>query len=98
MSVDVEIYLSQLVKFFKDNPKDLLNLIPVDKKEAFFERCREVCFKNLEKGEDLQLTRQQMIDICVELNRKISKVQDKFDNYVVVGMFEKGPFGLISLN
>jgi hypothetical protein len=28
MSVDVEIYLSQLLKFFKDNPDDLLNLVP----------------------------------------------------------------------
>jgi hypothetical protein len=32
MSVDIEIYMSNIIKFFRENPKDLLNLIP---KEIF---------------------------------------------------------------
>ena len=35
MSVDVEIYMNNLVKFFKENPKDLLNLVPKEKEEEF---------------------------------------------------------------
>ena len=35
MSVDVEIYMNNLVKFFRENQKDLLNLVPKDKEEEF---------------------------------------------------------------
>ena len=36
MSVDVEIYMNNLVKFFKENPRDLLNLVPKEKEEEFY--------------------------------------------------------------
>jgi hypothetical protein len=68
MNVDVEVYLSGIIKFFKDNPKDLLSLVPKDKEEDFYLMIREVSFENHEKGEDYILTRNQILEICVQLN------------------------------
>ena len=36
MNVDVEIYMSEFVKFFKENPNDLIDLIGKAKQEDFF--------------------------------------------------------------
>jgi hypothetical protein len=36
MNVDVEIYMNNMVKFFKSNPNDLLNLIPKGKEDEFY--------------------------------------------------------------
>jgi len=33
MSVDVEIYMNGILKFFRENPNDLLNLVPKTKEE-----------------------------------------------------------------
>ena len=55
MSVDIEIYMSNIQKFFKDNPKDLMNLVPKEKEEEFYVMIREVAEQNFEKnGEKLQ--------------------------------------------
>jgi hypothetical protein len=69
MSVDVEIYMNNIIKFFKDNPKDLLNLVPKDKENEFYLKMKEQAFENYEKGEEIPLTQQQIILICVELNQ-----------------------------
>jgi hypothetical protein len=69
MSVDVEIYMNNIIKFFRDNPKDLLNLVPKDKEKEFYHKLREQAFENYEKGEEIPLTQQQIILICVELNQ-----------------------------
>ena len=66
MNVDVEIYMNNIVKFFRSNPNDLLNLIPKDKEEEFYEKIREVASKNTEKGEDAPLTQKQMIEMLQE--------------------------------
>ena len=68
MSVDVEIYMNNVIKFFRENPKDLLNLIPKDKEKEFYNKIREVALKNLEKGEDVALTQLQVIEVCSEIN------------------------------
>ena len=36
MSVDVEIYLKTITKFFRDNPQDLVKLIPKEMEEDFY--------------------------------------------------------------
>jgi len=72
MNVDVEIYMNNLIKFFKENEKDLLNLIPKEKEEEFYKKIRQKAISNSEKGEDASLTRQQLIDICLELNGNTS--------------------------
>jgi hypothetical protein len=75
MSVDVEIYMNNLVKFFKENPKDLLNLVPKEKEEEFYIKIKEVAYTNYEKGEDAPLTQKQLIDICRVLNGR--SLEDK---------------------
>lgn len=70
MNVDIEVYLSGIVKFFKDNPKDLLSLVPKDKEDDFYLMLRKYSCDNHEKGEDYVLTRNQILEICVQLNEK----------------------------
>lgn len=97
MNVDVEIYVSQLVKFFKENPNDLMTLIPEKSKDLFFEMCRKQCIKNHESGQEIALTRKQMIDICVKINQDL-ELKKKMENIEVEGYFFQTPYGLVSLN
>jgi hypothetical protein len=93
MSVDVEIYMNNIVKFFKDNPKDLLNLVPKSKEEEFYVKIREVALLNAEKGEDANLTQKQLTEICVVLNGKHPVIDKK-----IKGIFIKTKYGQICLN
>ena len=97
MNVDVEIYMNNIVKFFKSNPNDLLNLIPKDKEEEFYSKIREAAYENIEKGEDAPLTQKQMINICVILNGKEPKdekvIEEKLEPYMM-----NTKFGIIILN
>ena len=81
MSVDVEIYMNNLIKFFKENPKDLLNLIPKNKEDEFYVKIKEVAFQNYEKGEEAALTQPQLIDICRVLNGQVidDKIKEKVE-------------------
>jgi hypothetical protein len=96
MNVDVEIYLSNIVKFFKSNPNDLLNLIPKEKEEEFYSKIRETAIENTNKGEDVPLTQKQIINICVILNGKKPKenndIQEKIENHIMMTKF--GPMFL----
>ena len=96
MNVDVEIYMNNIVKFFKSNPKDLLNLVPKEREKDFYDKIKEVAIKNSEKGEDAPLTQKQMIDICVVLNGKTPKedkaVEEKLESYIMGTKF--GPIFL----
>ena len=74
MSVDVEIYMNNIVKFFKENPNDLLNLVSKTKEEEFYSKLREVAFQNYENGEEVNLTREQIIEICAHIHGKTKKV------------------------
>jgi hypothetical protein len=60
MNVDVEIYMNNIIKFFKENPNDLLNLVPKTKEEEFYSKLREVANQNYEKGEEVNLTKNQI--------------------------------------
>jgi len=92
MNVDLEIYINNIIKFFKKNPKDLLNLVPKDKEEIFYGKIRERAQLNLEEGENIVLTQKQILEICVEINGK--KQKEYFDERV----FQNSPFGPICLN
>jgi hypothetical protein len=61
MNVDVEIYMNNIIKFFKENPNNLLNLVPKTKEEEFYSKLREVANQNYEKGEEVNLTKNQII-------------------------------------
>lgn len=93
MNVDLEIYLNNFIKFFKKNPKDLLNLIPKEKEEVFYSKIRERASLNIEEGLNVVLTQKQIIDICVELNRK-----KEFEEPLDERIFQTTPFGIICLN
>ena len=93
MSVDVEIYMNNIVKFFKENPKDLLNLVPKNKEEEFYVKIREVALLNAEKGEDANLTQKQLMEICVVLNGKHPVIEKK-----IQGIFIENKYGQICLN
>lgn len=92
MNVDLEIYINNIIKFFKKNPKDLLNLVPKDKEEVFYNKIRERAQLNHEQGENMVLTQKQILEICVEINGK--KQPEYFDPRV----FVDSPFGSICLN
>lgn len=92
MSVDVDIYMNNIIKFFRQNPKDLLNLVPKDKEEQFYVRIREVAFENVENGKEVSLTQKQLIEICKELNQKNTEPVE------IPASFLKTRFGLICLN
>jgi len=93
MSVEVEIYMSKIIKFFKENPNELTSLVPLDKEDEFYKKIRKICIENLDKGEDVALTQKQIISICLELNNK--------KNVSVVNsskLFFKTKYGVICMN
>ena len=91
MNVDVQIYLSNFKLFFNNNPNDLINLIGDGDKDKFFELVQESVIENNEKGEDLELTKKQLIDIMLILTK--DRVEEKVENFIL-----KGPYGDIFLN
>ena len=91
MNVDVQIYLSNFKSFFNNNPNDLINLIGDGDKDKFFELVQESVIENYEKGDDLELTKKQLIDIMLILTK--DNVEEKVENFIL-----KGPYGDIFLN
>jgi hypothetical protein len=87
--VDIEIYVSNMVKFFEQNPDELSKLIPLDKKFAFFDKIKKTSFFNKETGVDFVLTRQQLVDISVLLNGV--RPENNIKYFIT-------PIGLINLN
>jgi hypothetical protein len=113
MNVEVEIYMSNMIKFFKENPNDLINLIPKIKEEEFYFKLRETAIKNYEKGEEVNLTKNQLITICADIHGKVKKnkkvfLSDKsiedilndseYQNLTIEKLMIKTPFGSYSLN
>jgi hypothetical protein len=90
MDVDVQIYLSNLRKFFNENPEDLTNLIPLELKDIFYEKVAELVQKNVESGKEIPLSRKQLIELCVSLNGNPPKKEDK--------IFVETEFGKFFLN
>jgi hypothetical protein len=93
MSVDVEIYMNNIIKFFRENPKDLLNLVSKEKEEEFYQEIKKVAILNSDKSEEVSLTQKQLIEICVKLNGKEYKDNKKIDK-----TFIETNYGRICLN
>lgn len=74
-SIDIEIYLSQIKTFFNENPEQLLKLLGQANAEDFFKGVKKIAMQNMEKGEDIQLTNNQIIQLVVDLNKPEQKVQ-----------------------
>ena len=91
-NVDIDVYISQVVSFFNKNPEELRLLIGDLDKDYFFNKIKEVAQENYKKGEDVSLTRNQMIDIVVDMNKNIKS------QTVVNVVFMETPYGDICLN
>jgi hypothetical protein len=87
MEVDVTIYVSNLKKFFSDNPQDLANLIPEKMFDEFFVKVEQIAILNFEGGKEIPLTRQQLIDLCVKLNGNPPKKGDEVFVELAYGKF-----------
>lgn len=94
-NVDIEIYVSQVITFFEKNPNDLMELIGSLQKDEFYLKIRQQCEKNVEEGKDITLTKEQMINIVVDL--KIPDIVDK-QEVTVNNIVQKTKFGEIFLN
>jgi hypothetical protein len=92
-NIDCEIYISQMITFFENNPGDFMDLVGDVQKEDFYQKIREQSLKNLEEGNDYVLTKQQIIDIVVEL-----KVPELNDRLKIEKHIFKTKFGDIILN
>ena len=92
-NIDCEIYISQMITFFENNPGDFMDLVGDVQKEDFYQKIREQSLKNLEEGNDYVLTKQQIIDIVVEL-----KVPELNDRLKIEKHIFKTKFGVIILN
>ena len=94
MSVDVEIYMNNFIKFFKENPEDLFTLIPRGKEDEFYKMIREKSLKNIETGDEPSLTQKQIIEICVVINGgDPKKPKKKLESFIM-----ETKFGNIILN
>ncbi len=91
-NVDIEIYISNLITFFENNPNDLITLIGDLQKDEFYKKLREQSEKNLEEGKDIVLSREQIINIVVDLKIPDMKY-NKLDKVI-----QKTKFGDIILN
>jgi hypothetical protein len=103
-NVDVEIYVSQLINFFENNPNDLIDLIGDVQKDEFYQKVRKKCEENVNKGDDIVLTKDQIIDIVIELKmpeleNKLKPKKVKVDMIIEIDkLFKKTKYGLIGLN
>jgi hypothetical protein len=93
-NVEIEIYISNLIRFFETNKNDLLDLIGSLQKDEFYERLRQKSEENYQNGEDIILTKQQIVDIVVDM--KIPKINDNIETINKTIM--KTKFGDIILN
>jgi nucleoid DNA-binding protein len=92
-NVDCEIYISNFIQFFRSNPQDLSNLIGKADSENFFSEVQKQVYNNLKKGDELELTQKQLVDIIVKLNDIPTKdIEKKLE------LFLETPFGIVGLN
>lgn len=92
-NVDIEIFMNNFMNFFDNNPNDLLSLIGDTNKQEFYDRVRLQCYENYKNGEDIAVTRQQMIDIIVNMKGVKEIVVKDIDK-----LFHKTNYGYFGLN
>lgn len=65
--IDVEIYISNLIRFFEENPNDLITLVGTAQKSEFYQKLRERSEMNFKENKDFVLTKDQIANIVLEL-------------------------------
>ena len=96
MNIDVEIYVSQFKTFFRDNPEEFRGLIGKGNPDDFFKELRITANENLENGEDIELTRKQLILIVLKINEMGPENEKELEEKIKP--FFSHPMGDIGLN
>lgn len=96
-NVDCEIYIRQLITFFENNPNDLLILIGDLQKEEFYCKLKEQCEKNFEGNGDHIISKQQIVDIIIDLKMpELLSAEESIEK--IQGFIQKTKWGDIILN
>jgi len=93
-NVEIEIYMTNFVGFFKKNPDQLRILIGDFDGDKFYEKVRGLATKNHEEEKEIAPTRQQMIDLLLSMNKE----RELSDIKKVVKPFMEHHMGNINLN
>jgi hypothetical protein len=93
-NVEIEIYMTNFVGFFKKNPDQLRILIGDFDGEKFYDKVRSLATKNHEEEKEIAPTRQQMIDLLLSMNKE----RELSDIKKVVKPFMEHHMGNINLN
>jgi len=91
-NLEIEIYMSNFRAFFDKNPKQLVQLIGNLDPELFYDKIRKLVEGNSKsEAKQIEPTRQQMINLILELNGVPSNLEK-------VAPFMTHHMGLIGLN
>lgn len=96
MDVDVKIYISNFKKFFNENPNELTNLIGKADPDEFFDEIEKTVFQNHKNGEEIELTKKQIISVVINLNNITPKPKEEIKS-IIEPYFETS-YGKIFLN
>lgn len=94
VNVEIEIYMTNFIGFFKKNPDQLEILIGDLDSEIFYNKIKEIATKNFDSEKEIAPTRQQMIDLLFSLNSGKKKEEVK----KVITPFIDHHMGQISMN
>jgi hypothetical protein len=95
-SIDIDIYMNQLINFFENNPNDLMDLIGELDKDEFYILLKEQATFNYDKGEDVTLTQHQIIEVVVKLKKR--DITNEKLVIIINKVFQSTNHGLIGLN
>ena len=95
-SIDIDIYMNQLINFFENNPNDLMDLIGEFDKDEFYILLKEQATLNYDKGEDITLTQHQIIEVVVKLKKR--DITNEKLVIIINKVFQSTNHGLIGLN
>jgi hypothetical protein len=96
MNVDVEIYISNLKKFFKDNPDQLKILIGEMDMYDFFDRLRYVSENNYDTKGEVELTKSQIAEV-IAIMYKEHVIKPEIERFMKQPIMDT-KFGKIFLN
>ena len=86
-----------MITFFEKNPKDFIDLVGNIEKEIFYNKMKERSLKNVKEEKDLILSKEQIIDIVIELqDPNLNEKKDDIKN--IENIILKTKFGNIFLN
>lgn len=83
-NVDIEIYMTNFIGFFKKNPDQLKLLIGTIDSEIFYEEVRKLATNNYDSEKEIAPTRNQLIDLLVSLNqdKKVDQIKKDIQPFI----------------